>query len=144
MVGNHGFALILRRLKTHCMSASKRLEYRFASEISLVAGCLIFIASLFSFRHLTFFPDMKWMMGTQLVGHLFAMTIAGLVSGIIVIICSILIYEQPRHIRKLGTIIWVFSAISFFGSGGFIIGGVLGIIGGFLAVTKGITFFGPR
>lgn len=126
------------------MSVSKRLEYRFSSEISLVAGCLIFIASLFSFQHLTFFPDMRWMMGTQLLGHLFIMTVVGFVSGIVVIVSSILIYEQPQHIRKFGVLIWIFSGLSFFGSGGFIIGGMLGVIGGFLAVTKGIAFFGAK
>ena len=126
------------------MSISRSLEYRFASEISLIAGCLIFIASLFSFRHLTFFPDLMWMAGPQLMGHLFIMTTAGIVSGIVIIISAIIMYEQPRHIRKLGVLIWVFSALSFFGSGGFIIGGVLGVIGGFLAVTKGIIFFGSK
>lgn len=126
------------------MSISKRLEYRFASEISLVAGALIFIAALFTLEHFTFFPDMRWMIGSQISGHLFIMSIVGLVSGIFIIISSIMIYEQPRHIRKLGVLIWGFAALSFFGSGGFIIGGILGVIGGFLAVTKGITFFGSK
>ncbi len=126
------------------MSISKRLEYRFSSELSLVAGSLIFIASLFSFQHITFFPDIKWMIGPHLAGQLFVMTIIGLVSGVMVIISSIMIYEQPQHIRKFGVLIWIFSGLSFFGSGGFIIGGILGVIGGFLAVTKGITFFGSK
>ncbi len=126
------------------MSISRSLEYRFASEISLIAGCLIFIASLFSFRHLTFFPDVRWMVGPQLMGHLFIMTVLGLASGIIIIVSAVLMYEQPQHIRKLGVLIWIFSGLSFFGSAGFIIGGVLGVIGGFLAVTKGITFFGSK
>ncbi|HJU13678.1 MAG TPA: hypothetical protein VJ792_04410 [Candidatus Nitrosotalea sp.] len=126
------------------MSISKRLEYRFASEISLVAGCLIFIGALLSFQHINFLPEMRWMAGQQLLGQLFAMTLIGLVSGALVIVCAIVMYEQPQHIRKLGALIWIFSGLSFFGSGGFIIGGVLGVIGGFLAVTKGIAFFGPK
>lgn len=141
---NHGFALIVPTPLVFHMSASRRLEYRFSSEISLVAGCMIFVASLFSFQHLTFFPDMRWMIGTQLLGQLFIMTVLGLASGVVVIVSSILIYEQPQHIRKFGVLIWIFSGISFFGSGGFIIGGILGVIGGFLAVTKGISFFGPK
>lgn len=126
------------------MSLSKSLEYRFAAELSLVAGALIFIASLFSFQHLTFFPDLRWMVGKQLFGHLFITTMVGLVSGAVIIISAVVMYEQPRHIRKLGVLIWIFSGLSFFGSAGFIIGGMLGVIGGFLAVTKGITFFGPK
>ncbi len=126
------------------MSISKRLEYRFASELSLVGGSLIFIAALFSFQHITLFPDIKWMIGPQLAGGLFIMTMTGLVSGVLVIISAVMIYERPQHIRKFGVLIWIFSGMSFFGSGGFIIGGMLGVIGGFLAVTKGITFFGSR
>lgn len=126
------------------MSISRRLEYRFASEVSLVAGCLIFIASLFSFQHIAFFPEARWFVSQWLSEHLFAMTVVGLVSGVVVIASAITIYEQPQHIRKYGVLIWVFSGLSFFGSGGFIIGGILGVIGGFLAVTKGIAFFGSK
>jgi hypothetical protein len=85
---------------------------------------------------------MRWMMGPQLLGHAFITNIVGIVSGTMVIIAGIMIYVQPIYIRKWGVVIWVFASISFFGIGGFFIGGILGIIGGFLAVTKGITFFG--
>lgn len=126
------------------MVASRRLEFRFASEISIAAGCLIFFAALLSLQHVTLFPELQLMIGPQLSGYLFVMSMLGVACGIVIIICSILIYEQPRHVRKLGVLIWIFSGVSFFGSGGFMIGGVLGVIGGFLAVTKGITFFGPK
>lgn len=126
------------------MSMSKRLEYRFASELSLVAGAIIFIAALFSLQHIAFFPDMRWMIGPQLSGQIFTTSMVGLVSGVFIIISAVAIHEQPKHIRKFGMLIWVFSGLSFFGSGGFIIGGILGVIGGFLAVTKGITFLGSK
>ncbi|MGB9002957.1 MAG: hypothetical protein WCC52_04035 [Nitrosotalea sp.] len=123
---------------------SKRLEYRFASELSLVAGIIILGAAVLSLKHMTFFPDMGWMAGPYLHGHVDITSIVGITSGIMVIIYAIMIYAQPSHIRKWGMLIWFFSSLSFFGIGGFIIGGILGIIGGFLAVTKGITFFGSR
>ena len=123
---------------------SKRLEYRFASELSLVAGVIILGAALLSLRHIAFFPDMGWMSGSYLRGHVEITSIVGIVSGSMVIIGAIMIYAQPLHIRKWGMLIWFFSSLSFFGIGGFIIGGILGIIGGFLAVTKGITFFGSK
>ena len=122
----------------------KRLEYRFASELSLVAGIIILGAALLSLKHIAFFPDMGWMAGSYLHGHVDITSIVGIVSGTMVIIGAIMIYVQPLHIRKWGMLIWFFSSLSFFGIGGFIIGGILGIIGGFLAVTKGITFFGSR
>lgn len=84
------------------------------------------------------------MAGQHLLSQLFLMTLIGLVSGILVIICAIAMYEHPQHIRKRGVFIWIFAGLSFFGSGGFIIGGVLGVVGGFLAVTKGIAFFGSK
>lgn len=122
----------------------KRLEYRFASELSIVAGIIILGAALLSLKHIAFFPDMGWMAGSYLHGHVDITSIVGIVSGTMVIIGAIMIYVQPLHIRKWGMLIWFFSSLSFFGIGGFIIGGILGIIGGFLAVTKGITFFGSR
>ena len=124
------------------MSISKSLEYRFAAELSLVSGSIILGAAILYLRHITFLPDMMWMMGPQLTGHAFIANIVGIVSGLMVIIAGIMIYVRPIHIRKWGVVAWVFASISFFGIGGFFIGGILGIIGGFLAVTKGITFFG--
>ena len=101
------------------------------------------IAVLLSAHH--FFPEARWIVGPWLEENLFAMTVVGFVSGVVVIVSAITIYEQPQHIRKYGVLIWVFSGLSFFGSGGFIIGGgILGVIGGFLAVTKGIAFFGSK
>ena len=123
---------------------SKRLEYRFASELSLVSGAIILGAAVLSLRHVAFFPDMGWMAGSYLHGHVDITSLVGIASGVMVIIGAIMIYAQPLHIRKWGMLIWFFSGLSFFGIGGFIIGGILGIIGGFLAVTKGITFFGSR
>ncbi|MGB6784378.1 MAG: DUF6114 domain-containing protein [Nitrosotalea sp.] len=124
------------------MPISKSLEYRFAAELSLISGIIILGASILYLQHVTFFPDMRWMMGPQLLCHVFITNVVGIVSGTMVIIAGIMIYVQPVHIRKWGVMAWVFASISFFGIGGFFIGGILGIIGGLLAVTKGITFFG--
>ena len=87
---------------------------------------------------------MQWMMGPQLSNQVLITSIIGIVSGIIIITSGIMIYVQPLHIRKWGLLIWVFSSLSFFGIGGFFIGGILGIIAGSLAVTKGMTFFGSK
>ena len=123
---------------------SKRLEYRFSSELSLVSGAIILSAAILFLLHISFFPTMQWMMGPQLSNQVLITSIIGIVSGIIVITSGIMIYVQPLHIRKWGLLIWVFSSLSFFGIGGFFIGGILGIIAGSLAVTKGMTFFGSK
>ena len=122
----------------------KRLAYRFVSELSLIAGSLILAAAILSLRHVVFFPDMRWMMGTQLSGHVLVTSIVGIASGAMIIVGGIMIYAKPLHIRKWGILVWFFSSLSFFGIGGFLVGGILGIIAGFLAVTKGIAFFGSR
>jgi Family of unknown function (DUF6114) len=126
------------------MPISKRLEYRFSSEMSLISGAIILSAAILFLLHISFFPNMQWMMGPQLSNHVLITSIVGIVSGIMVIISGIMIYLQPRHIRKWGLLVWFFSSMSFFGIGGFFIGGILGIIAGSLAVTKGITFFGSK
>lgn len=123
---------------------SKRLEYRFSSELSLFSGAIILSAAILFLLHISFFPTMQWMMGPQLSNQVLITSIIGIVSGIIVITSGIMIYVQPLHIRKWGLLIWVFSSLSFFGIGGFFIGGILGIIAGSLAVTKGMTFFGSK
>lgn len=126
------------------MSTYKRLAYRFVSELSLIAGSIILAVAILSLRHVAFFPDMRWMMGSQLSGHVFAASLVGIVSGLMLIIGGIMIFKQPIHIRKWGILVWFFSSLSFFGIGGFLVGGILGILAGFLAVTKGITFFDSK
>ena len=123
---------------------SKRLEYRFSSELSIVSGAIILSAAILFLLHISFFPTMQWMMGPQLSNQVLITSIFGIVSGIMIITSGIMIYVQPLHIRKWGMLIWFFSSLSFFGIGGFFIGGILGIISGSLAVTKGMTLFGSK
>ena len=123
---------------------SKRLEYRFSSELSVISGVLVLSAAILFLSHISFFPSMQWMMGPQLSNQVLITSIIGIISGIMIITSGIMIYVQPSHIRKWGMLIWFFSSLSFFGIGGFFIGGILGIISGSLAVTKGITFFGSK
>jgi len=123
---------------------SKRLEYRFSAELSLVSGAIILSAAILFLLHISFFPHMQWMMGPQLSNQVLITSVVDIVCGIMIIIGAIMIYTQPLHIRKWGVLIWFFSSLSFFGIGGFFIGGILGIIAGSLAVTKGITFFGSK
>jgi hypothetical protein len=58
----------------------------------------------------------------------------GLVSGAIVLISSVMLLTNSSQRRVWGALILVFSALSFFGTGGFIIGAVLGIVGGALTL----------
>jgi len=62
--------------------------------------------------------------------------IFGLISGIIVVISSIMLNSEPENHVKWGTLILIFSVLSIFGGmGGYGIGLILGVIGGLLAIT---------
>jgi len=58
----------------------------------------------------------------------------GLASGIIVLTSAILLMAVPSQRRTWGVLILVFSILSFLGIGGFVIGAILGIVGGILAL----------
>jgi hypothetical protein len=59
----------------------------------------------------------------------------GLVSGVIVLMSGVMLRTNPSQHSVWGVLILVFSVLSFFGFGGFIIGAILGIIGGIMALT---------
>jgi len=60
----------------------------------------------------------------------------GLVSGIVVVISGAMLRASSPNQRTLwGALVLIFSCLSFFGFGGFIIGAILGIIGGIMALT---------
>jgi 2-hydroxy-6-oxonona-2,4-dienedioate hydrolase len=56
-------------------------------------------------------------------------------SGVMLTLCAVLLLRQPPHNRILGFAIGVFALLSIIAGGGFLVGFVLGIIGGILALT---------
>jgi bacteriorhodopsin len=62
-------------------------------------------------------------------------SIVGLVSGVIMVIGATMLRAHPQEHVMWGTVIIIFSAISFVGMGGFFIGALLGIIGGAFAIS---------
>jgi len=62
--------------------------------------------------------------------------ILDLISGIIVVISSIMLNLEPENHVKWGTLILIFSVLSIFGGiGVYGIGVILGVVGGLLAIT---------
>lgn len=59
----------------------------------------------------------------------------GLVSGVMVIISGAMLRGNPNQRTLWGVLVVVFSCLSFLGFGGFIIGAILGIIAGIMALT---------
>ena len=62
-------------------------------------------------------------------GFVGAIAAFGLMCGAIVLFSSVALRLMPHHRQTWGVLILVFSILSFFGFGGFIIGAVLGITG---------------
>jgi len=59
----------------------------------------------------------------------------GLISGIIVATSAVMLQTNPARRRTWGVLILIFSVLSFLGTGGFVIGAILGIVGGILTLT---------
>jgi hypothetical protein len=126
---------------TTAPTTPKRAMAGFA--ISLVAGILIVLGGL-AFIALQsvvnsiidFIPMPVMIPGMELVESFFATIGAiGVVFGIIVLVGAFLIYMPGKEIIG-GIIVLIFSIISIITFGGFIIGMILGIIGGILGLLK--------
>lgn len=113
-------------------------EFGIASGLSLASGILILVGAIISWIwHASFLPQMGWMMGVPNVMPIFAsMVVTGVVSGAIILLSALMMSSRPSESSKWGVIVLVFSVLSFFGMGGFLIGAVLGIVGGILAIAK--------
>ena len=108
----------------------------------IVAGILITTLAVFVIPHLSTslfthnatrpFPvqNLPGFVGSILAG----VGLVGLVSGLIVLGSGIMLRINPRQSVVFGLLILIFSVVSFFGTGGFIVGAVLGIIGGVMTL----------
>jgi len=68
-------------------------------------------------------------------GFTWVYSLVALISGIIVLLGALMLNSRPAEHMTWGTIVLIFSLISFLGMGGFIIGALLGIAGGALALS---------
>jgi hypothetical protein len=62
--------------------------------------------------------------------------ITGVASGIAILFSASLIYLKPQKNRIWGIVIIISSLIAIIGMGGFVLGTVLGLVGGILALIK--------
>lgn len=113
----------------------------------ILAGGLVSLAwsSMFAFMN-SGMMDYGMMMGNMMNDRMSMMdnqpwhnmilgfSVVGISSGIIVITSGLLIYKKPSNTQLYGIIALVFSTIGFLGMGGFVIGSILGILGGILTL----------
>jgi len=104
--------------------------------LSLAAGVIILISGfVFYMWHFGYFPTMSPMMGPPLNVIPEILAIGIITCGVIIIAVSVMMYKTPSQNRIWGVFVIVFSAIAILEMGGFLIGGIIGIIGGFMAIA---------
>jgi len=110
-----------------------------AFTLSLIAGILIISNSALLGVAATWFP---WIIPT-LPGSsandttvLIRLAAVGLIFGVLVLLGAIMLYSKPANKKAWGIMIVLFSIPSVVTGGGFIIGFILGIIGGAKALSR--------
>ena len=110
-----------------------------AFNLSLIAGILILANAASVAAAATWFP---WIMPT-LPGTsgndttvLYTVATVGLICGVLVLLGAVMLRSRPVNRKAWGLMIIVFSIPSVITGGGFIIGFILGIIGGALALSR--------
>lgn len=78
---------------------------------------------------------MQGMMASFGFGMMANAFVLSLASGMIVLVGAIMLRMKPQQRSAWGTAIIIFSALSILGMGSFLIGALLGIIGGALALA---------
>ncbi|HEV2119501.1 MAG TPA: DUF6114 domain-containing protein [Candidatus Bathyarchaeia archaeon] len=124
------------------MTQKTALEYpNVPSILALIGGALIVLVdiilltvSIVILPHLNYtnFTPPRGYTGSPgniASGFVGALSAFGLVCGIIVLLSAIMLRFMPSQRQTWGIFILVFSILSFFGFGGFIVGAVLGIVG---------------
>ena len=113
--------------------------------LSLIGGILILLGGGVSYIWFMFggfsmggmMGGFQGMMGSLGIpfGFMSGFFLIGLVSGVIITIGSVMLNARPSEHNAWGMIILVFSIISLLGMGGFLVGAILGIVGGALAIN---------
>ncbi len=117
-----------------------------ASILALVGGILIILGGvLFMGVSVFILPNLDYSnlvtpahianMAGLVAGVVGLLGLFGLVSGIIVLASGWMLQSDPARRRTWGVLMLVFSVLSFMGLGGFVVGAILGIIGGIMALT---------
>ena len=110
--------------------------------LSLIGGIVIALGGVVSLFWSSYGWSWYGMMGHWMMGDfgydtsmMSGFSLAALVSGILVIVGAIMLNTRPEERTAWGSIVLIFSIVSFIGMGGFFVGALLGIAGGALALS---------
>jgi hypothetical protein len=123
------------------MVQKSAIEYpNVPSILALIGGALIVLVDIFLLTvSIVILPHLNYTNfqtphgytgspGNLAAGFVGALSIFGLVCGIIVLFSAIMLRFKPSQLQTWGILVLVFSILGFFGFGGFIVGSVLGIV----------------
>jgi hypothetical protein len=120
-----------------------RRKISLASAFSYAAGILILASGIIAwillpsiFDPLTFSQLGIDKQQTLIGSYTFVVPITGVASGIAIIFCASLNHLKPKKNQIWGVGIIIFSLIALIGMGGFVLGTVLGLIGGILSLIR--------
>jgi len=98
---------------------------------SLIAGLLMILDGLFE----SLAGSLADELGAGFAGGILsALGFFGILFGLVVVILAVAVFRRPENHTMFGITILVLSLFSVVGGGGFLVGIVLGIIGGALAI----------
>jgi len=114
--------------------------------LSLVGGLIITVGSVIATLlsglgspYGTYYGMGPGMMGGNWFGYgsgwYVGLSLLSLVFGILVVIGAVMLNARPAEQVTWGTIVLIFSIASFIGMGGYVIGAILGIAGGAIALS---------
>ena len=118
--------------------ASATTESRVSSAafaLALASGVIIIFGGIMPWLFLANFQasPMGGMMGGIMGGLLFPLSLA---AGAMVLFGAIMMNARPQETRIWGVIVLVFAIVGFTGMGFSILGAILGIIGGIIALSE--------
>jgi hypothetical protein len=103
--------------------------------LSFAGGLLVLVSGISTLLIGSFMSSVSLLPGLAIGAIIIAAGAWGIICGLVMLIGSYLIMKRPRTAHTLwGILIFVFALTSYFGGGGFFIGGILGIAGGLMAV----------
>lgn len=94
----------------------------------------VFILPNLNYANMNHPPGITNMAGL-VSGAVGVLGVLGLAAGIIVLASAVMLRINPGQRKTWGVLILVFSILSFLGLGGFVVGAVLGTVGGIMTLT---------
>ncbi len=103
--------------------------------LSLIGGIFILLGGIYTAAIYAFIGSALFDFFPGLGSLLIALAVVALIFGLIIIVGAVMLRSNPESSRTWGIVILLLSIFSWIGGGGFVIGFILALIGGILAIT---------